>query len=82
MVWFSFIDVSSRLCLYHGTNHKIDENNKTFYLGHKVSKSLGSYQVKIHGNINFDTPKLAVRVPCAHRCIIVNNTCNVGTKPN
>jgi hypothetical protein len=46
MVWFSFIDVSPKLCLYHGTSYQVDEENKTFYLDHIVSKSLGSYKKK------------------------------------
>jgi hypothetical protein len=39
---------------YHGINHKVDEEDKTFYLDHRVSKSLGSYQV----NIYMETPIL------------------------
>jgi hypothetical protein len=31
-----------KLCLYHGTNHQVDEENKTLYLDHRMSKSLGS----------------------------------------
>ncbi len=44
-----------QLCFYHGTIHKADEEDKTFYLDHKVSRSLGSNQVKIHRSTNFDT---------------------------
>jgi hypothetical protein len=31
-----------------------------------VSRNLGSDKAKIHGNTNFDTPKLVVGVSCAH----------------
>jgi hypothetical protein len=34
------------LCLYHGTNHKVDEENRTLYLDHKMSRSLGLDQVE------------------------------------
>ncbi len=74
----SFIKKNS---FYHGTNHKVGEENITFYLYHKVSKSLGSDQVKIHGT-NSNTSKLAIGVSCAHRCIIIGSRCNVGMKPN
>jgi hypothetical protein len=67
------------LCLYHGTNHKAYEEDKTLYLDHKVSKSLGSDQVEIHGSTDFDTSKLAIGISCAHRCIIIGSRCNVGT---
>jgi len=40
MVWLGSIDVSSKTLPYHGTNHKTDEKNKTFYLGYRVSKKL------------------------------------------
>jgi hypothetical protein len=82
MVWLSFIDISSRTCFYHGTNHKIDEENQTFYLDHRMSRSLVSYQVEIHGNTNSNASKLAIGVSCAHKCIIIGNRCNVGTEPN
>jgi hypothetical protein len=36
------------LCLYHGTNHKVDEKDKTLYLDHRVSRSLGSDKAKIY----------------------------------
>jgi hypothetical protein len=71
-----------KLYLYHGTNHQIDEENKTFYMDHKMLRNLGLDQVKVHGNTNFNTYKLVVGVSCAHICIIVGNGCNVGTKPN
>jgi hypothetical protein len=71
-----------KIYLYHGTNHKVDEENRTLYLDHKVSKNLGSDQIKIHGSTNSNTCKLGIRVSCAHECIIICNKCNVGTKPN
>jgi hypothetical protein len=71
-----------KLYLYHGTNHQVDEENGTFYLDHKVLRSLGLDQVEMHGNTNFDTSKLAIGVSRAHKCIIVGSRCNVGTKPN
>jgi hypothetical protein len=71
-----------KLSFYHGTNHKADEEDKTFYLDHGVSISLGSNQIEIHKNTNFDTSKLVDGVSCAHICIIVVNWCNVGTKSN
>ncbi len=49
----SFIKKNS---FYHGTNHKVGEENITFYLYHKVSKNLGLDQVKIHGT-NSNTSK-------------------------
>jgi hypothetical protein len=61
---------------YHGTTHKVDEEDKTFYLDHKVSRSLGSYQVEIHRSTNFDTSKVAIGISCAHKCIIIGNKCN------
>jgi len=67
------------LCFYHGNNHKSNEENKTLYLDHRMSRSLGSYQTKILGSINFDTSKLVVGVSCAHTCIIIGSGCNVGT---
>jgi hypothetical protein len=54
------------LCLYHGTNHQVDEENRTFYLDHKMSRSLGSNQAKVHGSTNFNTSKLVIGVSCAH----------------
>jgi hypothetical protein len=38
-----------KLCFYHGTNHQVDEENKTLYIDHIMSRSLGSYQAKVHG---------------------------------
>jgi hypothetical protein len=70
------------LCFYHGINHQVDEENKTFYLGDKMLRSLGSYQVEVHGNTNFNTSKLAIGVSCAHKCIIIGNKCNVGIEAN
>jgi hypothetical protein len=35
------------LCRYHGTNHKVDEEDKTLHLANKVLKNLGSNQVEI-----------------------------------
>jgi hypothetical protein len=55
MVWFSFIDVSSKNWLYHGTNYQVDEENITFYLDHTMSKNLGSNQEKVHGSTNSST---------------------------
>jgi hypothetical protein len=40
-----------KICLYHGTNHQVDEENGTFYLDHRVSRGLGSGKKKVHGNI-------------------------------
>jgi len=54
-----------KLCLYHGTNYQVDEENVTLYLDHKVLRSLGSYQEKVHGNTNSNTSKLANGVSCA-----------------
>jgi hypothetical protein len=71
-----------KLCLYHGTNHQVDEQNGTFYLDHRVLRSLGSDQAEVHGSTNSNTSKLAIGVSRAHKCIIVGNRCNVGTKPN
>jgi hypothetical protein len=82
MVWFSFIDVSSKNWLYHGTNYQVDEENITFYLDHTMSKNLGSNQEKVHGSTNSSTSKLANGISYAHGCIIVGNRCNVGIKPN
>jgi hypothetical protein len=53
------------LCLYYGTNHKANEENRTFYLDHKMSRNLGSDQAEIHGNTNSNTSKLAIGVSCA-----------------
>jgi hypothetical protein len=71
-----------KLYLYHGTNYQVDEENETLYLNHRMLRSLGSNQEKIHGNTNFDTSKLANGVSCAHRCIIIGSRCNVGIEPN
>jgi hypothetical protein len=68
-------------CLYHGTNHQIDEENRILYLEHKVLRSLGSNQVEIYGSTNSNTSKLAVKVSCAH-IIIIGNRCNVGIEAN
>jgi hypothetical protein len=67
------------LCLYHGTNHKVDEENKTFCFNYKMSRSLGLDQVEIYGNTNFKTSKLVIGVSCAHICIIIGSRYNVGT---
>jgi hypothetical protein len=67
------------LRLYHGTNHQVDKENKTFYLDHIMSNNLGLDQAKVHGSIDSNTSKLAVGVSCAHICIIVGSGCNVGT---
>ncbi len=69
------------LCFYHGTKYKVDEEDKTFYLDHRMLRNLGSYQAKIHRSTNFDTSKLAIGVSCAHKCIIIGNRCNVGMNP-
>jgi hypothetical protein len=50
------------LCLYHGTNHQVDEENKTLYLDHRILRSLGSNQAKIHGSTDSNTSKLVVGV--------------------
>ncbi len=34
------------ICLYHGTNHQVDEEKKILYLDHKVLKNLGLDQDK------------------------------------
>jgi hypothetical protein len=70
------------LCFYHGINHKVNEEDKTFYLDHKVSRSLGSDQTKIYGSTKSDTSKLVVGVPCPHICIFTDSRCNVNTYPN
>ncbi len=70
------------LCLYHGTNHQVDEVNKTLYLDHIMFKGLGLDQAEVHGSTNFNTSKLTIGVSCAHICIIVGSRCNVGTEPN
>jgi uncharacterized protein YggL (DUF469 family) len=57
--------------LYHGINHQVNEENRTHYLEHMMSRNLGSNQVEIHGSIDSNASKLAVRVSCAHKCIIV-----------
>jgi hypothetical protein len=36
--------------------------------------------VQIHGSTNFHTSKLAARVSCAQKFIIIGNRCNVHTK--
>jgi hypothetical protein len=54
MVWLNLCFIKN--FVHHGTNHKANEEDKTFYLDHKVLRSLGSYQVEIHGNTNIDTP--------------------------
>jgi hypothetical protein len=82
MVWLNFIDVSLEFCLYHGTNHRVDEEKETLYLDHKVLRSLRLDQAKVHGSTNFDTSKLAIGISCAHECIIVGSRCNVGIEPN
>jgi hypothetical protein len=85
MVWLNFIDVSSRtlpLSWHDGTNHKTNEENITFYLDHRMSRSLGLDQVEIHRSTNFYTSKLAIGVSCAHKCITIGNKCNVGTESN
>jgi hypothetical protein len=69
-------------CLYHGTNHQVDEENETLYLDHKMLRNLGSNQAEVHGSTNSNTSKLAIRVSWAHKCIIVGNRCNVGIEPN
>jgi hypothetical protein len=61
------------------TNHKANEEKKTLYLDHKMSRSLGSNQAKVHGSTNFDTSKLVVGVSCAHKCTIIGSRRNVGT---
>jgi hypothetical protein len=58
-------------CLYHGTNHKANEEDKTLYLDHKMSKNLRSNQAEIYGSTNFDNSKLAIGVPCARICILL-----------
>jgi hypothetical protein len=55
---------------------------KTFYLNHIMLINLGSDQTKVHGNINFNTSKLAIGVSGAHKCIIIGSRCNVSKKPN
>jgi hypothetical protein len=58
------------------------KKTKPFHLDCIVSKNMGSNQAEVDGSINFDTPILAIRVSCAHKCIIIGNRCNVGIKPN
>jgi hypothetical protein len=48
MVWLCFIDVLSRILALSWHYHKVDEEDKTFYLDHRMSKSLGSDQVNIY----------------------------------
>jgi hypothetical protein len=50
----------NKLYLYYDTNHKVDEEDKNFYLDHKVLRSLGLDQADIYGSTNFDTTKLAI----------------------
>jgi hypothetical protein len=71
-----------KIYLYHGTNPKLDEENITFYMDHKFSRSLGLDQIEIHGSTNSNISKLAIIISCGHKCIIICNRCNVGTKPN
>jgi hypothetical protein len=66
------------LCLYHATNHKANEEDKNFYLDHKVLRNLGSYQAKIHRSNNSNTSKWVDGISCAHKCIIVGSRSNVG----
>jgi hypothetical protein len=73
--------IHQELCLYHGTNHKVDEEDKTLYLDHKVSKSLGSDKVEIYGSTNFDTSKLASGVSCVHKCIFTGNGAMLAQNP-
>jgi hypothetical protein len=70
-----------KICLYHGTNHKVDEQDKTFYLDHIMSRSLGLDQTKIHRSANFDTSKLVDGVSCAHRCIIIGSIAMLAQNP-
>jgi hypothetical protein len=51
--------------LYHGTNHQVDEENKILYMDHRMLKSLGSNQAKVHGSTDSNTSKLAIGVSCA-----------------
>jgi hypothetical protein len=44
------------ICFYHGTNHQIDEENRTLYLDHRMSRSLRFDQAKVHGNIDIIPP--------------------------
>jgi hypothetical protein len=53
-----------KLYLYHGTNHQVDEENKTFYMDNKMLRNLGSDQIEVHGSSNFNTSKLAVGISC------------------
>jgi len=69
-------------CLYHGTNRQVYEKNKTFYMDHRMLKSLGLDQTKVHGSNDFNASKLAIGVSCAHICIIVGSRCNVGIELN
>jgi hypothetical protein len=61
---------------------KLMRKTKPFYLDHKVLKSLGLYQVKIHRSTNFDTSKLVVGISCAHKCITIGNRCNFDIESN
>jgi hypothetical protein len=66
MVRLNFIDFHQELCLYHGTNHKVDEEDKSFYLDPRMLINLGLDQVEIHRNTNFDTSKLTDGVSHTH----------------
>jgi hypothetical protein len=70
------------LCIYHGINYKVDDEDITIYLEHRVLRNLGSNQIKIYGSTNSDTSKLVVGISYAHKCIIIGSRWNVGTKPN
>ncbi len=61
---------------------KLMRKTKPFIWTIKCQETWGLYQVKVHGNIDFNTSKLAVGVSHAHKHIIVGSRCNVGTKPN
>ncbi len=41
MVWLSFIDVYQELYLYHGTNHKVNEERYSLLSGPQSVKKLG-----------------------------------------
>jgi hypothetical protein len=71
-----------KLCLYHGTNQQVDEENETLYLDHKVSRNLGLNKKRVHGSTNYDISKLANGVSCAHKCIIIGSMCNAGIELN
>jgi hypothetical protein len=69
-----------KICLYHGTNHQVDEENKTLYLDHIMLKSLGLDQVYMEASILI-SPNWELEFH-VHICIIVGSRCNVGIKPN